>query len=378
MTAFSLLQGAGGELASLRDFLARLLQSGLAEAVLVPAETQSGRAAIPALIRDPEQLEIANPLLPVLGISGARMLSLLTRRGRDQRGAPIAAVLRPCELRSLVELSKLNQVNMSRLLTIGLDCGGTVEGNELAGEPDPDAMTRSVLASARQAKSRSPAGVRYRSACEICASPVPWRADISLHLIGVPAEDGILVEVAEDGLLEPLGLDGAADPARHQEAAQELLATRLAVRSEKLAAFEAQMAANGVPEIAVSFESCQRCLNCTVACPICYCKECLFRTDVFDHEPDTYLGWAERKGAARLPGDAISFQLTRLLHVAISCVGCGLCTSACPAGLPVDTLFQAVARRTQALFNYVPGRDSAEPLPTAAFKVDEFETLGNS
>jgi formate dehydrogenase (coenzyme F420) beta subunit len=115
-----------------------------------------------------------------------------------------------------------------------------------------------------------------------------------------------------------------------------------------------------------------------VACPICYCKECLFRTDVFDHQPERYLGWAQRKGAARLPGDATSFHLTRLMHVSISCVGCGLCTSACPAGLPVDAIFQSVARRTQALFNYVPGRDPAEPLPLAAFKQDEFSALGTS
>jgi formate dehydrogenase subunit beta len=68
--------------------------------------------------------------------------------------------------------------------------------------------------------------------------------------------------------------------------------------------------------------------------------------------------------------------LTRLCHVTASCVGCGLCTSGCPADLPVDALFQAVARRTQALFDYVPGRSLEDPLPPATFERKEFVDLG--
>jgi formate dehydrogenase subunit beta len=155
---------------------------------------------------------------------------------------------------------------------------------------------------------------------------------------------------------------------------------RRAARVQALDAMEARMHSGpeGSPGLMLDFEACQRCHNCTVACPICYCKECLFRTDSFRHEPRRYFGWAERKGAARLPGDTLTFQLTRLCHVTASCVGCGMCTSACPAELPVDLLFQTVARRTQALFDYVPGRSLQDPLPPATFERKEFVDLGEA
>jgi formate dehydrogenase (coenzyme F420) beta subunit len=47
--------------------------------------------------------------------------------------------------------------------------------------------------------------------------------------------------------------------------------------------------------------ACVNCYNCRVACPVCYCRECVFVTDVFDHEPFQYLAWARRKGRSRCP-----------------------------------------------------------------------------
>jgi formate dehydrogenase subunit beta len=67
-----------------------------------------------------------------------------------------------------------------------------------------------------------------------------------------------------------------------------------------------------------------------------------------------------------------------MCHVSTSCVGCGLCTSACPAGIPIDSYFQAVARRTQALFDYVPGAALDQPVPQTTFVRDEFVELGET
>jgi hypothetical protein len=44
----------------------------------------------------------------------------------------------------------------------------------------------------------------------------------------------------------------------------------------------------------------------------------------------------------------------------------------------VDSLFQAVAQATQALFDYEAGRSLEEPLPTTTFKRDEFVELGEA
>jgi formate dehydrogenase subunit beta len=377
---------AQGTLDTIRRFLAQLLSTGLVEAVLVPLETHDGRSVQPALVTDPAHMELANPLLPVIPISGARMVSLVTERLADvSNGQPvamlprIAVVMRPCELRATVELSKLRQVRYEQLLTIGIDCVGTYEVTDLKSvSGHPDGYTAAVLEAAQAASPDAPDGLPYRHACTICETPVAWNADISLHTIGVDSRQAVLLEVADESLLGSLGLTDSVDATAHWQAVEGLVAARHARREAELDAVAAQMQPreDGTPGLIEEFELCQRCHNCTVACPICYCKECLFRTSTFAHEPRRYMSWAKRKGAARLPGDTITFQLTRLSHVTTSCVGCGLCTSACPAHLPVDSLFQAVARQTQGLFNYVAGRDIHEPLPVATFQRDELVTLG--
>src|SRR4030065_227139 len=63
------------------------------------------------------------------------------------------------------------------------------------------------------------------------------------------------------------------------------------------------------------FSTCVRCHNCMVACPICYCKECVFRTAVFEHDGDQFLRWADRKGGGRLPTETLLFNLIRMSHM---------------------------------------------------------------
>ncbi len=379
MTAFATMSVNQGQmLPAVREFLAGMLRSGFAQAVLAPVATADGRTVQPVLISEPDRLQQANPLLPVLPVSMARMISLVTGQpdsnGRDP--GRIAVVLRPCELRAAVELAKLRQLDLAQIVTVGIDCVGTVEGSTLYAPADPEAISQAILESARLATPDGPPGAPYRPACAICATPVAWNADISLHFIGVPPEQGLLVEAADEACLERLQLETGADALIHRQAVGTLIEQRSARRRATLDAVSEQLHGEAVPGMVSAFAACQRCFNCTVACPICFCKQCLFRTEVFSHEPQRYLGWSRCRGAARLPGDTIAFQLTRLTHVTTSCVGCGLCTSACPAGLPVDSIFQTAARQTQALFDYVPGRDIAEPLPVATFKQDEFAALG--
>jgi formate dehydrogenase subunit beta len=88
------------------------------------------------------------------------------------------------------------------------------------------------------------------------------------------------------------------------------------------------------------------------------------------------VGWANQKGAYRLPSDTMLFHLTRLNHMDLSCVGCGMCTQACPAELPVGLVFRAIGQRVQETFDYVPGRSVDEPLPLVTFKEDEWLEVG--
>ena len=65
------------------------------------------------------------------------------------------------------------------------------------------------------------------------------------------------------------------------------------------------------------------------------------------------------------------FHLTRLSHMGTSCVGCGVCESACPNDVPVSSLFNSIGEKLQALFEYVPGEDPAAEPPVASFKEKE-------
>jgi formate dehydrogenase subunit beta len=391
MTAFASLPIVDQEaLAAIRNLLAKMIEEGIVDAVLVPVQNRDGWSAQHALIVDSEHMALANPLMPVMMINGARMATLVTARelapSNDQPAARlprIAAVLRPCELRAVVELAKLQQVNYDQLLTVSIDCVGTHELADLqaAGEDmNPSEVMNAVLDACRKASPDAPGDLPYRHACTICETPLGWNADISIHTIGVGDKEQLLIEVSDESLLEKLGLTAGADASGHTQAVEALRATRRERREAELDTFEAEMAASddGLPGLIEAFQTCQRCHNCTVVCPICYCKECLFRTATMEYEPDRYFRWAKRKGVARLPGDTIAFQLTRLAHVSVSCVGCGVCTSGCPSHLPIDTLFQTVARRTQALIDYVPGHNIEDPLPRASYRQEEFVELGRS
>ena len=379
MSVFAALPGGSdGGLESIRQTLSGLLETGRVRAVLVMLPTRDGFGVQPALVTNAEHLRLADPLMPVMPIHMARMASLVSQGSTTEETpaeSKIGVVGRPCELRGMIELAKLNQLRMDDFVTIGIDCAGTFEGAAWRRWSESDPQARHRLDESQRAASPEAPQESYRHACTVCDTPVAWDADLAVHWIGL--EDGLLLE-ARDASGLPSSAQPVEDPPARAASLGVLETVRRTARAQALDAMEARMHAGpeGSPGLMLDFEACQRCHNCTVACPICYCKECLFRTDAFRHEPRRYFGWAERKGAARLPGDTLTFQLTRLCHVTASCVGCGMCTSACPAELPVDLLFQTVARRTQALFDYVPGRSLKDPLPPATFERKEFVDLG--
>ena len=63
----------------------------------------------------------------------------------------------------------------------------------------------------------------------------------------------------------------------------------------------------------------------------------------------------------------IQFHLTRLAHVADSCVGCGQCSDACPMEIPLAKLFTFTNQKLNDVFAYSPGVDidQGPPLITA-------------
>jgi formate dehydrogenase subunit beta len=351
-----------------RGFLRRLLEARVVDALYVPLE--SGASAAPALVTDPARLKQADPLRPVMPINGARAVAALTGKHAPAR---IGAVLRSCELRALIELVKLQQAALEGVTLIGLDCPGTYE---VARFVEAQREGRFNLADYLDAARRGEACIAppMRPACQMCTQPTPDQAHIRLHLFGADLAQGIPVSLPDE-IAAQIGLTAAADGAAERQAVvTRLVLARTQVREKELAAIRAQMTANG--GLASLFSACLRCHNCMTACPICYCKTCLFKSAAFDHAPEHYLTAARRKGATRLLGDTLLFQLTRMNHMSTSCVSCGMCTSACPAEIPVGAIFSAVGAQVQSAFSYTPGRDAQEPLPLISFQPNEWAGVG--
>ena len=364
----------GNVLVAIRGFLRRLLETKVLDALYVPLDT--GSTVVPALVTDPARLSLADPLAPIMPINGARAVSALTGKHAPAR---IGAVLRSCEIRALIELVKLQQATLKSVLLVGVDCPGTYEVARCVERGAWSVERRDIslaehLSAAKEGRDPSLDGLPLRSACLMCVQPTPEHADIRLHLFGVDTTQGIPVTMPDE-IAAQLGMTAAADGAAERQAvAERLIAARRQVREKELAAIRAPMTSDG--GIASLFAACIRCHNCMTACPICYCKTCLFKTTSFDHAPEHYLTAARRKGATRLLGDTLLFHMTRMNHMSASCVGCGMCTSACPSEIPVGAIFSAVGAQVQAAFNYMPGRNVDEPLPLITFQANEWTEIG--
>ncbi len=362
----------GDPVGAVRAWLRGLVEKGVVRQVLAPAVAGDGHAAL-GLFADPARMEGVNPWAPVMPVQGARAVSHLTF---TPPGVPVAVVLRPCEARAAVELIKLNQIRAEGVLFVTVDCPGTFEVASFdPAARDPADLSRSLVLGMARGAPGAPEGLAFRTACTLCEHPDAAWGGVRILAFGAEPSESLAVEVEDPWAerLEGAGLlsFGAGAPAGRQEVLQRVRGERSRARDEAFERFRRE--AGGIEGFKKAFATCIRCYNCMENCPICYCKVCIFKSPTFDHPGELYARWAERKGAQRMPAETLLFHLTRLNHMATSCVGCGLCDTACPMGLPVATLFRSVAAGVQAMLEYEPGRSLDDPIPLTVFREAELQ-----
>ena len=356
-------------------FLKSLLKEEVVEAILIPKPLPSQDGFAQTLIRDPEKLNGVCVLSPTMPVQSARVISNLSVKNL---GKKVAAVLKACEIRAAVELAKFLQVKLDNVCFIGIDCPGTFEVADYAKMVQEGkgggALAKELLKGMEKGEISPPAGYAFRTACQMCEYPVP-QADIRLKLFGYQGDQEIGVEIGDklEREIEEKSILSFSEnePASRDEVVSKVIAERTKKRDALFQEFKGM--AKDLQAFLDRFSTCIRCHNCMVACPICYCKECVFRTAVFEHDGDQFLRWADRKGGIRMPTDTLIFHLIRMSHMVTSCIGCGLCDSACPSRLPVATLFRSVGDKIQKMFNYIPGKDVKEVPPVATFKEEELK-----
>ena len=355
----------------LQELWRELLDRGVVKAIFLPMEVEGGLVA-PGLLTDPDRTGESRTLSPYMPMNTARVLQMMTKTVPPSER--VAVVLRPCEARALVELVKLKQISQENLIVISIDCVGTYAVEEykqlLAGTGDPGARLVEGVNKGNEDE-------HVREACRSCLYPVaPW-ADIRIGFLGLDDKQQFLIEALTEGgekVIRDLGMKVADLPLKERESfLKKLLAQRK--KDEQRVLEEQHKELRGADKLLTALSACIGCRNCMTMCPICYCKECLFNSPTFELEADRYLGLAQKRGATRMPSDMLLFHITRMAHMAHSCVACGMCEEACPMGVPVFRLFKAASEKVQALFNYEPGRDLEEEIPIATFREEELEKV---
>lgn len=344
-------------------------------AVLVPQHLPNHRMIMPTLVTSSDYLEWSDPLAPAFPLNAAKIASRLTRKSAGTR---TLLVLRPCEIRAFFELVKLNQGRMEEVVILGIDCLGACSNTDYLQftRSNPEDGTRRFYETVLGGNGTVSAEAELAPACQMCVQPFPKGADVAIGLLGLETNSPLPVtaqtETGERFLAE-LGLEEMEVPHQRQEAVKALIAQRKEIRNQKFA--EVRAVTDNLEKLSNYLAACVNCYNCRVACPVCYCRECVFVTDVFDHEPAQYLQWATRKGRIKMPTDTVFYHLTRLAHMSTACVCCGQCSNACPNEIPLAELFSAVAHQTQKAFDYLAGRSVDEPLPLSEFRENEFQEI---
>jgi formate dehydrogenase subunit beta len=359
MNTNRVLQIHNGEAAkTFRRFLAGFWRQMELDAVLAPVEFPGYGGAAPKVLRSPGEVDRVNPFVPLmLNNSAALVEAFLMEFPKGN----VAAVLRPCEMRALVELRKRNRVRYhgpstngtgGQLTLIGVDCPGTFGAEEFARH----------VAEHREDAEMIKIGVTYdgqegydarqvREACQVCDSPAPLGADLTVGTIGIAPRGALLVITEDPEVDAKLRLQELTDgPATEEQVvSREQMVGKLtnmrAQRRAEISSIPAPQAEDSGFPLAM-FACCTLCADCLDACPLYF------------GQLSGMLGVNEAyRGSSMLLSELVN--LSRWLA---SCSGCGMCQEACQNGVTLTPFVTSLSHRIQRQLHYKPG-DPAQPLP---------------
>ncbi|MFP3976123.1 MAG: 4Fe-4S dicluster domain-containing protein [Dehalococcoidia bacterium] len=351
----------------LLSFIKQALNQGCFDGVLIPARVAGGESFAHFLIQDSSLLEDACPISPIMTVQGAKALSAVTKYGMGNNKR-IAVMLRPCEIRAAVELSKLGQLDLNSVILISFDCPGALPLTDWANDREKAIQVFSEIPRSGDEN--------IRPLCQICDKfSATAMEDLHIGTLGTANNSILLVPKSPKGrsVLEKMGLSAEEDVSGWEEQTEKLTQERLKKKEQAQEDLKSKVA--GLDNLLDTFSDCINCHNCMRVCPICYCQQCLFDSDKMKFPFEDYLMRAEVAGGLRLPPETMLFHIGRMLHMSLSCVSCGACEDACPVSIPVSQVFSMVGEANQEVFKYVPGMSSDEPLPLRVYQEEELQEV---
>jgi len=332
----------GEPLLAVQRFLRALWEGAGLDGMLVAA---GGDQPSPGAARWIEAAGLMGEVDPFDPLMTGNLAREIPRLIQEQPGKRLGVLLRPCELRALVEVAKRLPLDRENLLTIGVDCLGSLPEEDYEWRAEQaksvDMLTSDLLQFARQG------GIldyRQRMACQMCAAPGAQLADISIHILGLPVRQHIMVQALDAATARRLHLDRITDGqagselvAQHTRALAQLVSRRQRTL-ERAVKNLAQEQPHDLETLVAQLEHCGECQDCMLVCPIC---------------------------AADFPqrGNDGHYPLPALRRWLVSCAGCGMCEQACSSQLPLATIFGLIRGRLDEELGYSPGADWDTPLP---------------
>jgi formate dehydrogenase subunit beta len=341
---------------TLRDFLAVWWgQVGL-DAMLVPVQSQDHNIVSPQVISDPAELSRINPFAPVMLANTATMIQDFVR---DHPTQHLAVILRPCELRAMIELRKRHRVryqpvyagnDLESLVVIGVDCPGTFSQASYAQHvANHREDTEIIHVGLSYGKQDSYIPYEVRDTCQMCDSPGPLGADLIIGTIGMEPQENLLLIARNEEIDTALHLQNVTDgvATESQVEFREIMVGKLVdKRAEKRSALMNQALPEDITSVLALFARCTLCADCLDACPL------------YDGELSGMLG----AGEGRQSGRPLLAELIKVSRWLASCSGCGMCRESCENGIPLTQIVTTLSHRIQGELHYRPG-DPNQRLP---------------
>ena len=350
----------------IKDLFKKAMEKGVFDSVLIPMGVPAGDSFAYVLIKDKSLLKDATSIPPIMSVQGAKAVSSVTRLGKGKM--KIAAVMRPCEIRATVELTKLDQTNLENITLISMDCPGVMPISDFIKDPEKAMKLFNDAAKCWDDKIMRPV-------CQICEKSSMTSGDIHIGTMGAKKDAFFIISSSQKGkdILDKLGITLKENIDSWQVKVKENTEAKQKKRKKTHKDLKTQI--EGLDNLLDTFSQCINCHNCMRVCPICYCRLCYFDSDKVKHPSKEYFQMAKSKGSIRFLPDITLFQMGRMMHMSLSCVSCGSCEDACPMSIPVAQIFSMIADETQGLFDYVAGRSLEEPLPLKTYEEDEFHEV---
>ena len=350
------------------SFFKEALEKKVFDAVLIPVKVPAGDSYTWILIEDVSLFKDAVPIAPIMPVQGANALSSLTRKGKGN--LKIAAIMRPCEIRAAIELAKLEQIDLENVFLFSFDCPGALPLSDYVKNPKKGEELFESFFTKNKWSEKS-----IKPICKMCDNFSLPNCDLHFGILGTTKDNFLLIpnSIKGEGVLNEIGIALKDDLSGWKKKVDEIKKEKEKTKKETY--HNIQPMVEGLDNLVQTFAKCIGCHNCMSVCPICYCRQCYFDSEVSKFTSDNYLLRAEKRGGLRFPTDIILFQLGRMSHMSLSCVSCGMCEDVCPTSIPVAQIFSFVANETQEAFEYQPGRNVGEPLPLKEYKEEELQEI---